>query len=419
MTPSVISPRVLAVWFAGAIALFAAAFLVVRSKAPDPIGATTFSRSAIGYAGIADVLHRLGIRVVRSQSDTVAKVGPGALLVIAEPNFDKQRTVRQLLAAETVLLILPKWMGRPSAARPGWIDLARRLPDAGVQQVLGLVDRDARVLQRDKIAAFTANVLGAVPSLPSPTQLVRSDRLRPIVGTEEGVLVGELRTQRARLWVLTDPDVMSNQAMAVPANAVFAVALIEALRAPDASVVFDETVHGSVNPVANNPLTLLFQVPFGYATAQAIVTLLLLLWAAAGRFGAPQAPAGALRTGKRDLIENIARLLEFARHQPAIVQRYLQLTMRDLGLRLHAPSTLSSEALAGWLERLGQARGIETRSILPLNDTRALSRDLPKLVGLARELHRFKGDVIDGTWRNPGDDRKRAQGSRQGGGRPG
>jgi len=419
MTQSVFSPRVLAAWFAAAIALVAAAFLVARSKAPDPIGATTFSRSAIGYAGIADVLRRLGVRVLRSQSDTGAKVGPGAVLVIAEPNFDKQRTAQQLLAAETILLILPKWIGRPSAAQPGWIDMARRLPDTAVQQVLGLVDRDARVLQKDKITALTANILGVVPTLPLPTQLVRSERLRPIVGTEEDVLVGELRTEGHRLWVLTDPDVMSNQAMAVPANAVFAVALIEALRAPDASVVFDETVHGSLNPVTNSPLALLFQAPFGFATAQAVVTLLLVLWAAAGRFGAPQSPASALQTGKRDLIENTARLLEFAQHQPAIMQRYVQLTMRDLGRRLHAPSTLSPDALAQWLGRVGQARGIETRAILQLNDTRALSRDFPMLVRLARELYRFKGDVIDGTWRDPGDDRKRAEGSRQGGGRPG
>jgi hypothetical protein len=419
MTQSVFSPRILAAWFAAAIALVAAAFLVARSKAPDPIGATTFSRSAIGYAGIADVLRRLGIHVLRSRSDTVAKVGPGALLVIAEPNFDKQRTAQQLLAADTVLLILPKWIGRPSAARPGWIDMARRLPDTAVQQVLGLVDRDARVLQKDKITAFTANILGAVPSPPSPTQLVRSNLLRPIVGTEEDVLVGELRTQGRRLWVLTDPDVMSNQAMGVSANVVFAVMLIEALRAPDASVVFDETVHGSPGPATNSPLALLFQAPFGFATAQAVITLLLVLWAAAGRFGAPQSPAGALQTGKRDLIENTARLLEFARQQPAIMQRYVELTMRDLGRRLHAPNTLSQEALAGWLGRVGQARGIETRAILQLNDARASSRDFPMLVRLARELYRFKGDVIDGTWRDPGDDRKRAEGSRQGGGRPG
>ena len=419
MTRSVFSPRVLAAGFAAAIALVAAAFLVARSKAPDPIGATTFSRSALGYAGITDVLRRLGIRVLRSQADTGAKVGPGALLVIAEPNFDRKRTAQQLLAAETILLILPKWIGRPSAAQPGWIDMARRLPDTAVQQVLGLVDRDARVLQKDKITALTANILGVVPSLPLPTQFVRSDRLRPIVGTEKEVLVGELRTEGRRVWVLTDPDVMSNQAMAVPANAVFAVALIEALRAPDASVVFDETVHGSLNPVTNGPLALLFQAPFGFATAQAVLTLLLVLWAAAGRFGAPQSLASALQTGKRDLIENTARLLEFARHQPAIMQRYAELTVRDLGRRLHAPSTLSQDALVEWLGRVGQARGIEPRAILQLRDTRALNHDFPMLVRLARELYRFKGDFIDGTWRDPGDDRKRAERSRQGGGRPG
>jgi hypothetical protein len=419
MNRSVFSLRVLA-WLAATIALCAgAALLMARSRAPDPVGPTTFSRSAIGYAGIADILHRLGIRVIRSQSDTLAKLDPGALLVIAEPNVDTQQISHQLLAARTVLLILPKWIGTPSATRPGWIDMATRLPDVAVEQALRPVDRDARVLQKDTSAPFTTNVLGALPSLPSPIQLLRSRRLHPIVGSGEDMLVGELKVKSRLVWVLADPDVISNHAMAVPANAVFAVALIEALRSPNANVVFDETVHGAASAGANNPLTLLFRPPFGFAAAQGIITLLVVLWAAAGRFGAPQSPAPTLQSGKRDLIENTAKLLEFARQQPAIVQRYVQLTVRDLGRRLHAPGTLSSEALAGWLERLGHARGVQTEALLQLSDARTLGRDFPALVRLARELHRFKGDVIDGTWGDPGDDRERAERSGQGGRRPG
>jgi len=419
MNQSAFSPRLLVAWLAATVALCAgAAFLIARSGTTDPVGPTTFSRSAIGYAGIADILHRLGIRVVRSQSDTLAKLGPGALLVIAEPNYDRQQTAQQLLAAKTVLLILPKWFGRPSTTRPGWIDAVAPYPPAAVQQTLGLVDRGATVLQTDQSAPFTTNVVGTLPDLAAPIQLLRSHHLRPIVATGEDMLVGEVRVKGRRVWVLADPDVMSNHAMAVPANATFAVALIQALRASDASVVFDETVHGSVSAGADNPLTLLFRPPFAAATAQSIIAALLMLWAAIGRFGTPQSPAPTLHAGKRDLIENTARLLEFARHQPAIVQRYLQLTVRDLGRRLHAPSTLPPSALAGWLERVGRARGVETDAILQLTDA-ASRRDFPTLVRLARALHRFKGDVIDGTWGDPGDDRARAQRGGQGGRRPG
>jgi hypothetical protein len=414
MNASIFSPRVLIAWLSATVILFGAAlFLLARSKGSDPTGPTTFSRSAIGYAGIADVLHRLGVPIVRSQSETVAQLGPGTLLVIAEPRFDLQQITRQLLAAKSVLLILPKWVGQPSASRPGWIDRAERLPGMVAQQALSLVDRKGTVLQKEWPAPFVTNAVGALPSLPSPVQLLRSDRLRAIVGTGQDMLVGELSEKGRRVWVLADPDVISNHAIAVPANAVFAVALIDALRAAGGSVVFDETVHGFVSAAPNNPLALLFQPPFGLATALGLITLLLLLWAAAGRFGAPQSPAPALHAGKRDLIDNTAKLLEFAHHQPVVVQRYVQVTMRDLGRRLRAPSTLSPEALVGWLDRFGRARGLDTGAILRSADTRASGRDLGTLVRLARDVHRFKGEISDGSGGDPGDDRKRAQRSGQ------
>ena len=68
------SPRVLAAWLTIAILLFAATLDFMFFGHPNtPVGPSAFSRSAIGYAGIADVMHRLGARIVKSRS---APLGP-------------------------------------------------------------------------------------------------------------------------------------------------------------------------------------------------------------------------------------------------------------------------------------------------------------------------------------------------------
>ena len=77
---------------------------------------------------IADVLQRLDMPVVKSRYDSLGKLTPGGVLVIAEPlpGAKTEETMRTLLKADTMLLILPKWTGRPSSSKPGWIGEASR-----------------------------------------------------------------------------------------------------------------------------------------------------------------------------------------------------------------------------------------------------------------------------------------------------
>ncbi len=60
---SVFSPRLLIGWIAAAIAIFAVSLYFMthgesKKIGSDTIGPSTFSRSAIGYAGIAETLQR-------------------------------------------------------------------------------------------------------------------------------------------------------------------------------------------------------------------------------------------------------------------------------------------------------------------------------------------------------------------------
>jgi hypothetical protein len=404
--PSVFSGRMLIGWVAAAMVTFAASLYFMTREdngatSSDAVGPSSFSRSAIGHAGLAETLRRLGVSVVKSKFNSREKLGDGSLLVIAEPRsaIVSQDSVATLLNAKTVLLVLPKWQGTASDQHAGWLGYADLLPTSAAGEVLNLAVAQATVARRPAVDAWGTNELGETPQPTSPVQLMRSGQLRPIVADGEDILVGEIAERGRRLWVLADPDVIENHGLAEGANAAFAVALIDALRGPEGSVVFDETVHGYVARPAN-PLKLLFEFPFVVTTAQGLVAVALLLWATMGRFGSPETAPPALGSGKQGLIENAAKLLGFAGHQQRMVRRYVQATIRDAARQLHAPRGLSDTALLEWLRRVGEARNADIDCLAVYRETDAIVETrrggIAPLIPIARDIHKWKREILDG-----------------------
>jgi hypothetical protein len=418
----IFSRRLLAGWVAGAVMVFALSLYLMGGggqSGTDSTGASTFSRSAIGHAGFAEVLQRLGLPVVKSQYDSLEKLSPGSVLVIAEPRSSQQseEAIRTLLKANTILLVLPKWTGQPSEQAPGWLREAnlRFLGDA--QWALNLVAPRAEVVRestKDKSDGMTwkTNALRLTPNLVSPVQLMRGGpRLRPIIASDRGMLIGEISERNRRIWILSDPDVISNHGLAREGNAALAVAIIERLRggpsgspAKAGSVVFDETIHGFATRPAS-PFLLLFRFPFVIATAQGLIAIGLLLWATMARFGAPQSAPPPLQAGRSGLLQNMARLIEFTGQQQVMITRYIQETVRDVARQLHAPRGVTGAALVDWLERVGAARGASVDCAAVMRRAQELGaerrRDLAPLIRLARDIHRWKGEILDGRSRHP------------------
>jgi hypothetical protein len=412
MTGEAIFPRRLLIgWIAGAVAMFALSLYFMGGgelSGPDTVGPSTFSRSAIGHAGIAEVLQQLSIPVVKSRSNSLEKLAPGSVLVIAEPRQSAQSedAIRALLKASAVLVVLPKWTGLPSEQKPGWLrEVAVRSP-GDAQWALRIVAPRAEIVRESGAVAWPTNAIKITPNIDSPTQLMRGDRLRPIIAAASGMLIGEISDRDRKIWVLADPDVISNHGLAREGNAALAVALINALRAGNGSVVFDETVHGFVVRPAS-PFLLLFRFPFIVATAQGLLAVVLLLWATLGRFGAPQAAPPALRAGRESLLHNMAKLVEFTGHQDVMIRRYVQETVRDAARQLHAPRELSGGRLVDWLQRVGSARGVAVDCGALLHQAAAADMagqgHASRLVGLARDIHQWKGEIVDGRSRHPGD----------------
>jgi hypothetical protein len=404
----VFSRRVLIRWSLAAVAVFGVALYLVAhggSDSSDAIGPTVESRSAFGFAGIADILEQLGTPVVHTRSRSRDKLGNGGVLVIAEPRIDPRRLTMasKILNAKAILLILPKWVGEKSEDHPGWVGKAELGPGLATQAALDLVDPEAEFQRGPPVDKWPRNAIGPNPVLAAPMQFIISDKLKPIVSQANRILVGEMKKDGRRIFVLADPDVLSNHGLEDPRNAAFAVALLGALRTGDGPIVFDEALN-SVPADGPNFIKRLLKPPLLPGTLLVLAGAALLLWATMPRFGAADPPAPALESGKRGLIDNIAALVGFSGRRATIAARYVEASVQDVARRLHAPRGLTGGTLADWLDRVGRARGVKTEIAPRLDEANALAlakrTDPAALIALARAISDWKQEIIDGPARD-------------------
>ena len=404
----IFSRRMMIPWALGAVAMFAVALYLMAhgdGDASDSIGPIVESRSALGFAGIADVLEQLGTPVIHTRYRSRDRLGNGGVLVIAEPRLDPRSltAANKLLNAKAILLILPKWVGEESDDHRGWVGKAELAPNIVVQMVLDLVDTEAEFERGPGNDHWDHNAIGPRPVVAAPMQFIKSENLSPVVSRGKQILVGEFKRKDQRIFVLSDPDVLSNHGLENPANAAFAVALLGKLRTGDGPVVFDEAFNSAAGN-GPNIVSRLFEPPLLPGSILAIVAAILLLWATMPRFGAADPPAPALESGKRGLIDNIASLVGFSGRRSMIVIRFVEATVQDVARRLHAPRGLIGDDLTAWLDRVGKARGVTTSCATPVEQANAMATarraDPAALVSLAQTINRWKQEMIDGPARH-------------------
>ncbi|HJZ94911.1 MAG TPA: DUF4350 domain-containing protein [Candidatus Solibacter sp.] len=305
---------------------------------PDPIGPTVYSKSAIGHSAFRDLLGQLDILTEISEEGSGVHVGPSDVLVVGEPRSDSTtlREVKAMLEARTVLLVLPKRTGKPDNDRPYWLANDSLVAPEDANAVLHLVDPRAEIARVSSMSAV-AGEIGGGPSIHKP-QLMRHTDMRPMLATPEGILMAERRIGARRIVVLSDPDIISNHALATGDNSVIAAGLIENLRngREDGTVIFDEFVHG-FTPKPLHLLGILFQFPFNLVTMQIAFGVALLAWAATARFGAPAALEPPLEAGKRSLIDTGARLLTNSGRYTEFSERYVEAIVADTARALRIP----------------------------------------------------------------------------------
>jgi hypothetical protein len=398
------SPRVLLIWISALAAIFGLSLYLIAygDGAPEAqaVGPSAFSRSAIGYAGLAELLRRANIPVVKKRIGSVSEDAKSSLLIIAEPQASAQSEANgfALGRSASVLVILPKWTGVRDDRHRGWVKDVEAASEGEANWALSILGVDGRIGRGAEASALskalTVNDLSIAPTLPDDLQLIVKSSLAPIVATSAGVLIGEKIQRGRRIWIVSDPDILSNHGLFEGANAQFAGALVERLRGPDGQAIFDETVHGFKAPAAN-PLRALLEFPFVVASAYALAALAVVLWSAMRRFGVPQPSLVVLKAGKMGLIRNVANLIEFAGGRQDVAVNYLRFSVDDAARRLRAPKGLSSKRQMEWLDRVGQARGLKIK-VVEIAQRLAGQQQDAALSRAALDLHHWKQEILRG-----------------------
>ncbi|MBK8161295.1 MAG: hypothetical protein IPK59_21940 [Rhodospirillaceae bacterium] len=390
--------QLLALIMVGLTAFIGFTYLMIFGENLISAGSDTFSHSAIGHKAFQESLQRLGIPVSISRFQSLEKAGAATLLVLAEPdNLDHgTRPLDALKGEEIVLVVLPKWQGRASISNPEWLRQTKLIDVGDVTGILTRVVPGASLV-RAKTGAPYESGLGYTPAV-SQMQLMRSDALSPVVAYEQGMLIGEIRVGRAKVWLLSDPDIIANAGIGKGDNAPFAVAMIRALLPAGGSVMFDETIHGFEQPP--NMLRMAFELPFLTATVAFAVATLTAILAGITRLGAPAPAAPPLAAGRETLLRNIAELLEYGRGAPAIMVRYPRLVVADVAQRLKVPKALDESGQVAWLDRRARKLGLSLTASDLLAQGAPLARHGDRGVAeLGRLADQWKQEMLHGTRR--------------------
>jgi hypothetical protein len=367
------------------------AMLVLGAYAPDlrPVpngGAHALSNAATGYSGIVRLAEATGRNPLVARSEAMFETED---LVVLTPGAGATN-MGHILARRTgkpTLVVMPKWLTLADPAHPGWVRAGGLRPSWDLNGVLAPA-HPVKVERRRSGGRPLITVPKHAPAelrfiAPGPLQTASAPGAEPILTDPAGRPV-LLKIGDRPLYLLTDPDLLSNRGMADRRQAGAALAMLDFLNSTGArSVVFDVTLHGLGS--SRSPLRLLFDPPFLAVTLAVAAALLLAGLQAIARFGPPRRPERAIAFGKAALIDNAAALVRQARREAALGGRYAEMIREKAVTVFGVPARLRDGAVNEYLDKL---EGRERFSALAAAADGARSREA--VVAAAQALHRWQ-----------------------------
>ena len=293
--------------------------------------------------------------------------------------------------ARKTLIVLPKWWASPDPVHRGFVRKAGVIPggdraqamleDLAAETRLAQRKGEARPALRGAGGPFAAGdylPLGAIDRL----QTISGKGWEPLIVDETGAIVLAVSAKNHNVWVLADPDLLNNQGLAQFGNARAGMAVLDAARGGDGSVVFDVTLNGLERGKGLGRMML--QPPWLASTLCGVAAALLMGLHALARFGQPMRAGRAFALGARALVDNTAGLVRMARKEHELAPAYAALVATAIGKE----SGGHDEA---WLEELARRRGAVSPADLAAEAGNAKTRD--DLLAVARKLYTWKSEM--------------------------
>jgi len=373
--------------------------LIMGAFAPDLRsgrngGTHALSNAAVGFSGIVQLANATGrnARIVRSES----QFGSEDLLVVT-PDYAWQNLSPVLTprSAKPTLLVMPKWTTAADPNHRGWVRVSGLDLDFDASQLLAPETVFAIHHRRSQGAILTAaNDFDPSIRLSAPRVLQvitgkktgkgrKPQKLVPLLSDGKGGVV-LARYGDGPLYILADPDLLSNAGMKDPRQAAAALAMLDWLNSTGASSIgFDVTLNGFGH--SQSPLKLAFTPPFLAMTLTLAVVLLLVGWHALGRFGPIRPRARAIALGKAVLVENSAKLIRRAGRETDLGGRYAQVIRERAVVTFGVPARLKDAALDAYLDKLGSGHRFSE-----LARAAEATQDRAELVAAAQALHHWQ-----------------------------
>lgn len=367
------------------------ATLVLGAYAPDMRsgkngGGHALSNAAIGYSGIVRLAEATGRnpQIYRREQ----QLGESEDLAVITPpsGFTDLSKVLSARGPRATLIVLPKWNTAKLERPAGWVAEAGMMMPFQLENVLE-PGFPIKVARRKSARAPLQSRSALTPSAghlrePAIMQTFSGNKVTPLIVDSRGQIVLGKMGER-NLYLLSDPDLLDNIAMADRDQAAAALALLDDLNSTDAtSILFDVTTNGFGH--SRSPLRLAFDPPFLGVTLVIAAALLLAGWQALTRFGAPALPTRALAFGKAALVENAAALVRKAGREVRLGGLYAALARERAATRFHLAPALGAEEIDRALDRM---RPDTPFSALARAVSEARSR--AELTTAARALHRW------------------------------
>lgn len=385
-------------------------------------GPSLFSYSALGHRAFHDFLQESGLSVRIHRSRRLFPGRPDAPVLVAEPeDLEEELRLEEYLAesirdaaarSAPLIFVLPKWKGELQLGkRKVWTVRVTLKPRDAVEksltntQIPGLgrlslqryVSGEGVRYVDVKCESSWGEPLTA--ACVWPQLLARSTDLKPLVWSRDGILVARWRSRdpATRIYLVSDPDVISNHGLARGDNPLVVLRLLQAELDARALNV-DEVVHGFTR---ERPfLSELMRFPLVLGVAHLTLLLLLVLWAGMGRFGKPSSPPSRIQAGKLALIHNTADLLSFRAKAADSLLRYFDEMVLAVARHYHLSGDLAKKELLDRLQELSDDRGLEI-DLREERDQIHLLRSgkrhrAEEVVQRASALHRWRSEMTDG-----------------------